>query len=45
MASTDSTTVEPVEATQDGPKKLPFPPVTRAQILHCSYHYWHPLYV
>ena len=24
--------------------RLPFPPITRAQILHCSYHYWHPRY-
>ncbi|MCJ1405099.1 hypothetical protein MMC11_008325 [Xylographa trunciseda] len=23
---------------------LPFPPVTRAHILHCSFHFWHPLY-
>lgn len=21
--------------------KLPFPPVTKSHILHCSYHYWH----
>jgi hypothetical protein len=44
MASTDSATVDHVEAQDSGPKKLPFPPVTRSQILHCSYHYWHPLY-
>ncbi|KAI9822259.1 MAG: hypothetical protein M1832_003082 [Thelocarpon impressellum] len=24
--------------------RLPFPPVTRSHILHCSYHHWHPLY-
>ena len=24
--------------------RLPFPPVTREHILHCSYHYWHPRY-
>ncbi|KAI4126626.1 MAG: hypothetical protein LQ338_003648 [Usnochroma carphineum] len=24
--------------------RLPFPPVTRAHILHCSYHHWHPKY-
>jgi len=24
--------------------RLPFPPVTRKHILHCSYHYWHPRY-
>jgi len=22
--------------------QLPFPPVTKAHILHCSFHYWHP---
>ncbi|PGH09941.1 cell division cycle protein 123 [Helicocarpus griseus UAMH5409] len=25
-------------------KELPFPPLTRSHILHCSYHYWHPKY-
>ncbi|EEA26906.1 hypothetical protein TMatcc_004810 [Talaromyces marneffei ATCC 18224] len=44
MASTHSMTVEPVEAQDSGSKKLPFPPITRSQILHCSYHYWHALY-
>ena len=24
--------------------RLPFPPVTRQHILHCSYHFWHPEY-
>ena len=24
--------------------RLPFPPVTRKHILHCSYHYWHSRY-
>ncbi len=24
--------------------QLPFPPVTREHILHCSYHSWHPKY-
>ncbi|KAI9690211.1 MAG: hypothetical protein M1822_009172 [Bathelium mastoideum] len=24
--------------------KLPFPPVTKSHILHCSYHDWHPRY-
>ncbi|KAL8750258.1 MAG: hypothetical protein Q9199_007186 [Rusavskia elegans] len=24
--------------------RLPFPPVTRSHILHCSYHSWHPKY-
>jgi hypothetical protein len=34
------------EAT-DGPKKwteLPFPPLTKSQVLNCSYHSWHPWY-
>ncbi|KAK1817030.1 hypothetical protein LTR12_008519 [Friedmanniomyces endolithicus] len=26
------------------PTSLPFPPVTRAHILNCSYHAWHPKY-
>ncbi|KAL8734554.1 MAG: hypothetical protein Q9166_001454 [cf. Caloplaca sp. 2 TL-2023] len=26
------------------PPRLPFPPVTRSHILHCSYHSWHPKY-
>ncbi|KAK0251386.1 hypothetical protein B0A54_09319 [Friedmanniomyces endolithicus] len=26
------------------PTSLPFPPVTRAHILNCSYHSWHPKY-
>lgn len=26
------------------PATLPFPPVTKSHILHCSYHYWHPRY-
>lgn len=26
----------------DGLATLPFPPVTRSHIMHCSYHYWHP---
>ncbi|KAN0077504.1 D123 domain containing protein [Elaphomyces granulatus] len=25
-------------------EKLPFPPLTRTHLLHCSGHYWHPLY-
>ncbi|KAL1886902.1 hypothetical protein Plec18167_000837 [Paecilomyces lecythidis] len=28
----------------DGLQTLPFPPVTHSHILHCSYHFWHPLY-
>ncbi|OKL62693.1 Cell division cycle protein 123 [Talaromyces atroroseus] len=40
MPHSDSDTVE-AEAPLT---RLPFPPVTRSQILHCSYHFWHPLY-
>lgn len=25
--------------------RLPFPPISRSHILHCSYDYWHPKYV
>lgn len=37
---------EPAAADQPQPQpqRLPFPPVTYSHILHCSYHYWHPLY-
>lgn len=24
--------------------RLPFPPITRQHIIHCSYHFWHPKY-
>ncbi|MCJ1433712.1 hypothetical protein MMC27_003076 [Xylographa pallens] len=24
--------------------RLPFPPISRSHILHCSFHFWHPLY-
>ncbi|KAL8898853.1 MAG: hypothetical protein Q9192_001865 [Flavoplaca navasiana] len=30
--------------TQPSMTRLPFPPVTRSHILHCSYHSWHPKY-
>ena len=41
-AETDlkSTTPSPHEPLS----RLPFPPITRSHILHCSYHYWHPRY-
>ncbi|KAL8708728.1 MAG: hypothetical protein Q9220_006454 [cf. Caloplaca sp. 1 TL-2023] len=29
---------------EDSRPRLPFPPVTRSHILHCSYHSWHPKY-
>ncbi|KAL1993799.1 hypothetical protein VTN49DRAFT_2468 [Thermomyces lanuginosus] len=39
-----STNPEPSADAGETPRKLPFPPVTRSHILHCSYHYWQPLY-
>ncbi|KAL8890032.1 MAG: hypothetical protein Q9215_002764 [Flavoplaca cf. flavocitrina] len=30
--------------TQPSITRLPFPPVTRSHIIHCSYHSWHPKY-
>ncbi|TAQ89256.1 hypothetical protein B7494_g2416 [Chlorociboria aeruginascens] len=39
LNSTDSSTAEPAPLT-----RLPFPPVTKSHILHCSYDYWHPKY-
>lgn len=41
MPSTDP---EPTADAGETPRQLPFPPVTRSHILHCSYHYWQPLY-
>lgn len=32
-------------ATPEPLTRLPFPPLTKSHILHCSYHFWHPLYV
>lgn len=43
MPHNDSDTGTSVDATEP-PRGLPFPPLTRSQILHCSYHFWHPLY-
>ncbi|QKX57079.1 uncharacterized protein TRUGW13939_04187 [Talaromyces rugulosus] len=43
MPHIDSDPAEGPEAS-GGLTKLPFPPVTPSHILHCSYHYWHPLY-
>ncbi|KAL8676599.1 MAG: hypothetical protein Q9186_006899 [Xanthomendoza sp. 1 TL-2023] len=33
------------ESQNSSSTRLPFPPVTRSHILHCSYHHWHPKYV
>lgn len=44
MASSGSSSSDsPLDAEQPL-TQLPFPPLTRAHVLHCSYHYWHPLY-
>jgi hypothetical protein len=34
----------PQSAETAAATRLPFPPVTRDHILHCSYHSWHPKY-
>ncbi|KAK0253565.1 hypothetical protein B0A54_16105 [Friedmanniomyces endolithicus] len=36
--------LSPSEPDPSPPTSLPFPPVTRAHILNCSYHSWHPRY-
>ncbi|KAI7531006.1 D123-domain-containing protein [Hortaea werneckii] len=33
-----------IESGTEGLTELPFPPVTKAHILNCSYHSWHPKY-
>ena len=35
---------ETIGATDGGIATLPFPPITRAHIMNCSYHSWHPKY-
>ncbi|KAJ5669321.1 Cell division cycle protein [Penicillium macrosclerotiorum] len=42
MAEAENTAME--SSSHDVPDRLPFPPVTYAHILHCSYHDWHPRY-
>ncbi|KAM0713570.1 hypothetical protein Q7P37_010532 [Cladosporium fusiforme] len=32
------------DTTESGVSTLPFPPVTKAHIMNCSYHSWHPKY-
>lgn len=32
------------EPTDGGIATLPFPPITKAHIMNCSYHSWHPKY-
>ena len=29
----------------DGEKRLPFKPIRKSHIRHCSYSHWHDLYV
>jgi hypothetical protein len=33
-----------IESTDGGIATLPFPPITKAHIMNCSYHSWHPKY-
>lgn len=33
------------DTTESGATALPFPPITKAHIMNCSYHSWHPKYV
>ena len=33
-----------IGATDGGIATLPFPPITKAHIMNCSYHSWHPKY-
>ncbi|KAK1048241.1 hypothetical protein LTR74_017557, partial [Friedmanniomyces endolithicus] len=40
----DPDPLSPSEPDPSPPTSLPFPPVTRAHILNCSYHSWHPRY-
>ena len=35
---------ETIGATDGGIATLPFPPITKAHIMNCSYHSWHPKY-
>ena len=44
MPSADAD-IEEAHALREEPlSRLPFPPITRSHILHCSYHDWHPRY-
>ncbi|KAI4138271.1 MAG: hypothetical protein LQ340_008062, partial [Diploschistes diacapsis] len=33
-----------LSSTPELPSRLPFPPVTKSHILHCSVHHWYPIY-
>lgn len=35
---------EMIGSTDGGIATLPFPPITKAHIMNCSYHSWHPKY-
>src|SRR6266536_1360731 len=40
--------IDTIDGTSSAPTpltSLPFKPVTKEHILHCSYNYWHPKYV
>ncbi|KAL8796061.1 MAG: hypothetical protein Q9195_001637 [Heterodermia aff. obscurata] len=44
MPSAESDLDSPAPPPHEPLSRLPFPPITRSHILHCSYHYWHPRY-
>ncbi|CAF9911586.1 MAG: hypothetical protein HETSPECPRED_000388 [Heterodermia speciosa] len=44
MPSAEIDLISPTPSPHESLTRLPFPPITRSHILHCSYHYWHPRY-
>ena len=34
-----------IESADGGIATLPFPPISKAHIMNCSYHSWHPRYI
>ena len=44
MTSTENYKFNSSSTSYQSLTRLPFPPITRDHILHCSYHYWHPRY-
>ena len=44
MPAADAVVDETPSMREEPVSRLPFPPITRSHILHCSYHDWHPRY-
>ena len=42
---TDSTDSDSTDNEASEPARVSFPPTSRAHIIHCSYPYWHNLWV